>query len=50
MLVNQLEQFCLSFTRKNVSYNGLTSYGVASCNNTLLWKTCLHAVYDQTIA
>jgi len=52
MLVNQLEQFFVSFTGKNVTTLGLlhlVNWGC--CDNTLLLcKTCLHAVYHRPMA
>ena len=48
---NQLEQFVVSFTWKNVSTLGLlhmVSWGC--CDNTSLCKTCLHAVCHQSRA
>ena len=49
--LNQLEQFLVSFTWKNVSTLGLLHMVCwRCCNNTLLWKTCLHAVYHLSRA
>jgi len=49
--LNQLEQFLVSLSWKNVSTLGLlhmVSWGC--CDITLLCKTCLHAVYHQSRA
>jgi len=49
---NQLEQFLVSFTGKNVFTLGLLHMvGWGCCDNTLLLcKTCLHAVNHRPIA
>jgi len=49
MLVNQLEQFLVSFTGKNVSTLGLLHLVDRRCcdNTLLLRKTYLHAVYHR---
>ena len=48
---NQLEQFLLSFTWQNESTLGLLhTVNWGYCDNTLLCKTCLHAVYHQPIS
>ena len=46
--LNQLEQFLVSFTWQNESTLGLLhTINWGHCDNTLLCKTCLHAVYHQ---